>query len=403
MKKEINVQRYAFVILALLCFGIALPNFAQYQVSAFGSEIRDRMGLSPSQFSAICTAPLLPGIFLSLISGMLVDKLGARKVLLVSLLVTTLACVLRIFATGFWSMYVTMIFLGVTATFLNSNSGKLMGQWFSPEKMAVGMGIFLAFANASMGLGQGLAALFNGMRGAFIGAAVFAVVVFVFWIVFLKDKPSDGNQAEETLPVLESLKLAAKTPITWMAAVSMFLSVGGVTAILNFLPSALADRGFADGTANVISMAMTFGGLLGCLVCPGIVNRFKNRRPFFVAFGLLAALGFFFAWRVSNSAVVSFILLFFTGIFANGLSPMLMSMPVQDPRIGTRAGGTAGGFVATVQLGGSVVIPTYIIAPLATRADGSCNFLLYFGLMAIMMCLYVVLCFFLPLNKKKGA
>jgi len=402
MKKELNVQKYALVILAILCVGIALPNFAQYQVPAFGSVIRESMNLSPSQFSTICTAPLLPGIFLSLISGVLVDKFGARRVLLISVLITTIGTVLRIFADGFWSMYATMICLGVTATFLNSNAGKLMGQWFSPEKMAVGMGIFLAFANASIGLGTGTASLFSGMRGAFVGSAVFSAIVLVLWLLLLRDKPGSREDEDEKVSVLESIKIAAKTPVTWLAAVTMFLSAGAVTASSNFLPSALADRGFSESACNVVSMALTFGGLLGCLVSPSLARRYKSLRTYFIIHGALSALGFFFAWRISGSPAVTFILLFVTGYLANGFTPLLMSMPVQDPRIGTRYGGTAGGFVATIQLGGSVIIPSYIVAPLATRADGTCNFVLYFSLMGVMMCIFVVVCNFLPIVRKRG-
>ena len=399
MKKEIDVKRYAWVILLLMCLGITMPNYAQYQVPAFGPTIQESMKLVPSQFSTIATAPLLPGIFLSLIAGLLVDRFGARRIMVGAMAVSAAAIILRVFTEEFWGMYLTMIFTGVAATFLNSNAGKILGQWFSPEKMAVGMGIFLASANASMALGTGTASVYSGIRGAFIGAAVIAVIVLVCWVFLMRDKPAerrDGDAAPEKVSVLKGLKIAATNRTVWMVAVCLFLSAGGITSMANFMPSALNERGFAEGACNVVSMAITLGGLVGCLVSPSTVKLFPNRRVYFICHAAVAVIGMLFAWRISDSPAVTFILLLITGYCANGFTPLLMSMPVQDRRIGTRYGGTAGGFVATVQLGGSVVIPSYIIAPIATRADGSCNYALYFGLVAVMMALFIVICNLLP-------
>ena len=399
MKKEINVKRYAWVILLLMCLGITMPNYAQYQVPAFGPTIQESMKLVPSQFSTIATAPLLPGIFLSLISGLLVDRFGARRILVSAMTISAAAIILRVFTEEFWGMYLTMIFTGVAATFLNSNAGKILGQWFSPEKMAVGMGIFLAAANASMALGTGTASLFGGIRGAFIGAAVIAVIVVVCWVVLMRDKPADRkaeDAAPEKVSVLNGLKIAATNRTVWMVAVCLFLSAGGITSMANFMPSALNERGFAQSAGNVVSMAITLGGLIGCLVSPSTVKFFPNKRVYFICHASVAVIGMLFAWRISDSPALTFILLLITGYCANGFTPLLMSMPVQDPRIGTRYGGTAGGFVATIQLGGSVIIPSYILAPIATRADGSCNFALYFGLIALMMVAFIVICNLVP-------
>ena len=77
MSKKNTKFNYGWVILTILCLGLALANYSQYQVSAFGTQITAEMNLSATQFSTIATGPLIPGIFLSLVSGLLVDKFGA--------------------------------------------------------------------------------------------------------------------------------------------------------------------------------------------------------------------------------------------------------------------------------------------------------------------------------------
>lgn len=398
--KTKNNKKYAYVILILLCSAVFMPNYAQYQISAFGPALMTEANLSPTQFATIATAPLLPGIFLSLVSGLLVDRFGTRKIMTASVLISGLAVVLRLFSRGFWSLYLTMIFIGVSATCMNANAGKTLGQWFSPEKMSVGMGCFMALASGGMAMGTGTASLYSGMNGAFIGAAVIAVITIAAWILFMRDKTDPSTESDERIPVKEGLKVAVKSRTVWVCAVTMFLSIGAMTAAASFLPAALVERGMAESAASVVTMAITLGSLIGCFVCPSLFRFFKKQYFFFLCHGILAAFGLFIGWKLTDNPVILFIIMLFTGVGCNGFSPLVMSMPVQDKNIGTRLGGTAGGLLATLQLGGSVIIPTYIIAPIATTAEGKANYNLMFTLFGVMILLYLFMAFRLP-NKKQ--
>lgn len=400
MKEKKNFN-YAYVILVILCLGVFMPNYAQFQISAFGSAMMTEENLTPTQYGTIATAPLLPGIFISLLSGLLVDRFGTRKVLTASAIITSAAVVLRVFAKGFWSLYFTMFFIGVFATCLNANSGKILGQWFSPEKMGVGMGCVMALSSGGMALGTGTASLYSGMEGAFIGAAVVAVITLLAWIFLMRDKKEQGGMTEETASLAEGLKVAIKSRTVWISALCMALTCAAFSATANYLPACLTSRGIEEGTANVITMAMTLGNLAGCLSSPSVFRRFKRQYLFFFIHGAVAAFGMFFAWRLSDNPVILFILMFLTGMGCNGFAPIVMSMPVQDEKIGTKFGGTAGGLLATLQLGGAVIIPTYIIAPIATRADGTANYSVMFSLFGVLILMFLVVALFLP-NKTKS-
>ena len=58
--------------------------------------------------------------------------------------------------------------------------------------------------------------------------------------------------------------------------------------------------------------------------------------------------------------------------------------------------------MATIQLGASVIIPSYVIAPISQQADGSTNFVVMFSLFALMMVLFVIMTMFLPLPKRES-
>jgi NNP family nitrate/nitrite transporter-like MFS transporter len=75
-----------------------------------------------------------------------------------------------------------------------------------------------------------------------------------------------------------------------------------------------------------------------------------------------------------------------------------MSLPVQLDEIGPVYAGTAGGFLATIQLIGAVVVPTYVITPIA-----GANMNLFFILSGGCMIITMLLIFFLPEVMKKRA
>lgn len=68
--------------------------------------------------------------------------------------------------------------------------------------------------------------------------------------------------------------------------------------------------------------------------------------------------------------------------------PTFMSFPALLPEIGPKYAGTATGIIATLELIGAVVIPTYIITPVAGT-----NFKLYFFMAGATMiiCAFVIL------------
>jgi NNP family nitrate/nitrite transporter-like MFS transporter len=143
-------------------------------------------------------------------------------------------------------------------------------------------------------------------------------------------------------------------------------------------------------------MAITLGALLSCFVSPAIIEKIGKYKLMFIIYALVAAVGITFMWRVTTNPVALFIIMFITGFGSNGFSPIIMSLPVRLEGIGTKYGGTAGGMLATIQLGGSVILPTYVIAPIAGD-----NYVLMFCLFGLLLLLFCVFSLFLPIKNTK--
>ena len=86
--------------------------FEKYQLGAVASQVYERLNLTDSQFPGIMTASMIPSVFLSIVSGVLVDRLDIKRVLGICFGVMALGYLLRPFAGSIPMMYAAMVLGG---------------------------------------------------------------------------------------------------------------------------------------------------------------------------------------------------------------------------------------------------------------------------------------------------
>ena len=396
---------YGYVIVGLLCIGIFLPNFAQYQVTSLADRLRTEMGLSQGQYGSIATAPLLAGIILSFLSGLLMDRFGV-KVILVSIFITVGGIILRAFTSGYWFLFISMLLLGFSASFVNANTPKVAGAWFPSSKVTAMMGLVLACSNLGSALGSGTAPQFATTEGAFRFSAVLAAVVLVLWVLFLTEKKGSGDaspdkpEEEERAAFKDSIRTVLRNKGLWFVALCNIGMMLGVLTNIIFMPQALMSRGLTEQEAGWYAVALTAGTMLTNMISPTIVRK-------------VATTGTRFRWMMRICAIVGGILeatawllpkgiamilgLFATGFIAEVFLPFLQSMPTYLEGIGRKYGATATGTAMTMQLLCCVIIPSYIVAPIAGE-----NYMLLFSLMGAMAIIPVIFCSLVPFERLMG-
>ena len=361
----------AFAYVAVVCVILVLfwPNFAQYQLSPVALQIMPQFGLDSTQFSALFSAAMIPGIALSLVSGLLCDRFGIKRVVGIAAVVTAVALIARVFAGDFPSLFTCMALSGMVATFLNANTPKIMGMWFPAEKVGVAVGVSIASGTLAMAVGMGTGALFPSIEAMFIFTGAMATVGAIAWWVLFREPPSQALQAGEpdagSQPSLgECLRAVVKSRNVWFVGIGLALVMATTMCLATFLPQVLqAMRGFDPVSAGGVASVLTFGNLAGSIFVPIINAKVGRMKPMLIAMSIVAAAGTAFAWQLPEGAAMT-AGLFVTGFCMSGVVIMLMSMPVLLPEIGPVYAGTAGGVVSTLQLLGGVVVPSYIMVPL---------------------------------------
>ena len=393
-KKLKSNPNYGIVILLMLFLGIALPDFGQFQVSSLADKLRESMALSQSQYSTIATAPLLAGIIFGFLAGVLMDRFGI-KVVTASIVLTSVGLVMRVSLWSFAAQYIAGILIGCAATFINTTAPKIIGQWFPREKTTQFMGMVLAVANLSMALGIGTAALFSSVAAAFRFSAVLAVVILVIWCLFITEKKGQGDEKAEAVPVGESIKAVVKHRGVWLVSLFCLGSVAAIGSVSVFMPQALMSRGMTAVQAGWYSMAVTLGNCVTNFVSPAIIRRFGTSRKRLCVMVCLYSLGevifVAFGWRASGLLLP--LALFLSGFCAMGFLAFYQTIPLSLKGVGQRYSGTAVGLIITVQLAASVVLPSYVIAPIAGD-----DYRLIFLMLGAIPLIPVILSPFLPVK-----
>lgn len=291
--------------MAVFFFGLLAVNYAQYQLSPLGPEITAALGLNAAQFSSAFSAPMIPAFLLSFFAGALSDRWGVRRVAGVGLAVSALGT-----------------------------------------------------------------ALLPSAKAAYWVAFAVCAAAALLWLLLMRERPEGAPDApvkEEAAPPSagESIAVAARSRSVWLAGGCMACLMGACILLNAFLPSALQQvRGMAAAAAGVAASAVTVGNIFGALLGPVLLQKTGSLKGCLIGAGAVFGLGAAFGWLLPQGLVMGAVL-FVTGVALGMFFPLLLSLPATLPEIGPRYAGAAGGIIATLQMLGGFLLPTYLVAPLA--------------------------------------
>jgi cyanate permease len=405
MSKDVK-KRAAVIVIGLVFMILFVGNYGQYQLSALPMDIFEKLGLTQNtQLTSLITAPMIPAILLGILSGTLADRFGIKKIVGVAVIIATIGLFIRPFATNYGIMLIGMILMGVGCAVVNANIAKIMASVVAVDKITKYIGIAMLGSTLSMAVCYSTSTLFPSLDSALWTITAVSVVVAICWLVLVRQKDFASGSIEqgEKVSMSESIKTALKSKNIWFMGIALAFILGTNITNTSFLVLALTGRGYSTATSGYVNTILTIGSIIGTFTGPLIISRLKSQKPALVVFGIIVALAAAFGWQLS--IVPMCILLFLEGYCMSAMITVIVVFPVMFKEIGPKYAGAAGGVASTLQLLGAVILPTYVIVPLANKigADGFTN---YFYLGAASMVIAVIFLIFLPdmnrLMKKEG-
>ena len=235
--------------------------------------------------------------------GALIDRIGARRVLRVGILLVALPLVLMGGMTRLWEYYVLCIVEVVGYVLAGPISNQvLVANWFQAKR-----GRAMGYAYLGLGLG-GVAApvlaayLIGGVgwRRAFvIIGAMIGVVLFPIAQWLTRSAPGEmglvpdgvepapapaGAGPASSLP----LGAAVRTANFWLILAGSTLTIGAIGTVIQQFVLFLRDAGYTTVQASHVSSGLLFAGLAGRVAVGYLVDRYDKKNVMALFYLVLA-------------------------------------------------------------------------------------------------------------------
>jgi NNP family nitrate/nitrite transporter-like MFS transporter len=273
---------------------------------------------------------------------------------------------MRLIAMRYPPFLLAMALTGAGPAFIYANAAKLMGQWFPKEKTGLAIGAVLMGGQLANFIATATTALFPGTNSAYLFSVFLCAVSVAAWFILVKNKNPERDEPGHAAapPAPELLKVVLRSGNVWIMGLCMLFNIGFFLTVTSSVPSALQSIGYSLPEASLISSALSVGSPAGLLLGSFLAVKSGKPKRFMQIVIAVTALTVPFAWKVPNP--VFGVAAMATVGFANGAcQATIMSMLANLPEIGHKYAGTAGGLMTTVQMIGSVIIPSRILAPAA--------------------------------------
>jgi MFS family permease len=283
-------------VCGLIVGGGAINVFA---FAVFLKPITAELGVGRGMFSSALTLHATLAALSCPLIGWLVDRWGARRVMIPGLVVYALATAsyALIQASPFAVTYLVFAVTGIVGGVGTPIPyAAVLTRWFDRQRgLALGIGI------AGVGLGVALVpqlaafliAAF-GWRTAYLGLAVtILVIAFVPVAIFLREPTKAARSTED--PVAAALPGAAtgeafRSGVFWALAIAFFLDVIAINGTLTHIVALLTDRGIALQAAVAALSGTGIALILGRILSGWCLDRLWG--PYVaVAFFILPMIG----------------------------------------------------------------------------------------------------------------
>ncbi len=356
-----GAYRWYILILAALTHTLVVGMPMMSLPVLFG-EIAGELSLSLVQIGTVWGASSLLGVAMSLTGGVIGDRIGARRMLVIACLLSGLTGAMRAFTGDFASLTATVLIAGLFPMAAPMNVHKTCGIWFAGPRLGmangvVSAGMALGFLLGSLISATYLSPLLGGWRNVLLFYGALAVIVGMLW-AFTRPEPVASRPTTAPpvrLALRDSLVRVARLRNVWLLALAMFGIGGAIQGALGYLPLYLLNQAWAPAaTANALS-SFHLASLLFTLPLTLLSDRLGVRRPLLLVAALMFTIGF--GILSIAQGVVVWLAVIFAGIMRDGFMATLMTLIIELRGVGPAFAGTATGLIMAISRIGSVVAP----------------------------------------------
>jgi len=238
-----QAERYRWYALGLTTLGQAAATILSSGFGPLAPFLQKDFQISRTEIGLVSTAMSVTSAPSALFGGRAADRVGERRVLILSGLVATLAALAIAYSSGFWSLLLSCLVLGLGNGIQNPAGSAAVMRWFPQSQRGVAMGV----RQTGVPLGGILAAsvapalaVAYGWRTAYVGGGLLAFVGAVFIFAAYYDPPRQSEAG--TLPIRSLREISRDRRLWWLSLIfncQLFTQSAVTTYFVLFLHEAL--------------------------------------------------------------------------------------------------------------------------------------------------------------------
>jgi len=304
-----SIRRLQWAAVVLCAAAIAINYLDRSTIAIAYPKIRKEFDISAAQFGALQSAWSLLYAIAQIPVGLLIDRLGPRMLLGVSMIVWSLAVAAGGLASSYRQLFAARAVLGVTESPAYPTAVRVTSDWFHVSERGVPTGVFNMGANIGTALGPPLLTtlmLFFGWRYMFVIMGIVGIGASLVWFWLYRD-PDERSRASADSSPGEAKSQASAPKITarrwsrlfrfrttWAMILGAFCSGYGIWMYVTWLPGYLeGEHHVSIARTGYLASIPLFCSILGSF-CGGYASDRLVRQGFSLveARRLPAALGY---------------------------------------------------------------------------------------------------------------
>jgi len=381
-------KKSAVFAIAICCLMMALEGVDNQLLGIVAPQLMPQLGINKADTGTIFAMTQVGGVLGALLGGRYSDVWGRRNMMLLACATFSLFTLFTVFATGFLSMLVIRVFVGVGIGAVMAAGAGLAVESASPGNHVKAVTI----AMSGMPIGGALISVFAASTMASLGwKSLFYIggllpLVLLPLLLFLPNKrPARQGQAGGRTAIAALFK-DGRHVVTLLVWVIFFVTAAVIYLQLNWLPTLMTERHFTLTDGQTAAFWFNIGCIGGAWILGFCIDKFGPKLVLPLAY--LAFMAGLVGMSVSVSLTPLLISITIVGFLAmgsyycmNGVTALLYPEEIRGLGVGSalavgRVGSIIGPFAAglILQSGGGpgavvmATVPAIIIAAVAVSA-----------------------------------
>jgi MFS family permease len=354
-----NMKWYVLALVSLSMFFVSAERMC---LPVLFKEIAADLNLSLVQVGTVWGMDPLAGVFVSLFSGLLIDRFGVKRTVTTVIFFTGIFGFLRGLAMDFISLASIMFLFGLIVATSPTVLPKVVALWFQDRHLGLASGI-MSTAGSLGGMAASLLSamvflpLLGGWRPvlSFFGLPPILLCLMWFTTYGKQSEVESGGVTENAISFRNAFSHVIRIKDVWIIGFFGFGGFGALTGVVGYLSLYLRELGW-DPVVAASAMTVLIGSIgLSSIPVSLLSDRLASRKGFLPPILLGLALSLCLLPLVKGLWV--WVLIILTGLTYGGLNPLFWALVIETKGVGSTYAGTAFGISVSLGMIGSSISP----------------------------------------------